>query len=266
MKHMHFRASCSYTALAALLAAKGVDTEDFRIALEMKLPWLFAKEEDVYLSGPMLQGDKWFDLWLKPRGFRMREHCLDQSELCRFLREHPSVMLGLMTPQGKHAVVLREYDGRYHFFNPTYVDSGEDEEWSLDEAELLERTDPITVVGEVVDAAPETPELLPLLAESVTVLRENVAAIETFATQTHAPEEYIPMMNRLFRPLLLDGITMLELAGETELARGFTELQGEFMCFLRGSRTAPLAETLSLQKLRSLSDTYVGLIEQQIGY
>lgn len=96
MKHMHFRASCSYTALAELLAAKGVDTEDFRIALEMKLPWLFAKEEDVYLAGPMLQGAKWFDLWLKPRGFRMRERCLEQAELCRFLREHPSVMLGLI--------------------------------------------------------------------------------------------------------------------------------------------------------------------------
>ena len=73
MKYMHFKASCSYTALAAMMEYYGTDTEDYRIALEMKLPWLFAGEDGAFISGPMLQGAKWFDLWLAPRGYRMEE-------------------------------------------------------------------------------------------------------------------------------------------------------------------------------------------------
>ena len=61
MKHMHFNASCSYAALAALMERKGVDTEDYKIALEIKLPWLFAKEDGAYISGPMLFRRKSFD-------------------------------------------------------------------------------------------------------------------------------------------------------------------------------------------------------------
>ena len=65
---MHFNSSCSYTALAMLLSGKGVDTEDTAIALEIGLPWLFAKEEGYFLAGAMLQGAKWFDHFLNPRG------------------------------------------------------------------------------------------------------------------------------------------------------------------------------------------------------
>lgn len=38
MKFMHFKASCSYTALANLLELEGLDTEDDQIALDMGLP------------------------------------------------------------------------------------------------------------------------------------------------------------------------------------------------------------------------------------
>lgn len=58
MKYMHFKASCSYAALAAIIEMNGVDAEDYIIALDIKLPWIFAKEDDGYISGPMLQGGK----------------------------------------------------------------------------------------------------------------------------------------------------------------------------------------------------------------
>ena len=45
MKYMHFKASCSYAALANLLEMQGYDTEDTIIALEMELPKLFSKED-----------------------------------------------------------------------------------------------------------------------------------------------------------------------------------------------------------------------------
>ena len=95
-------------------------------------------------------------------------------------------------------------------------------------------------------------------------IRAPCADIEAFAAEKHDPNIYFPMMNSLFRSLLLDGITMLELAGETALAQEFTTLQHQFMDFMRGSRREALQETLSLDRLHDLTERYAHLIERQI--
>ena len=264
MKYMHFKASCSYAALAAIMELNGVGTEDYKIALEIKLPWLFSKEDGAYISGPMLQGAKWFNLWLIPRGYRMAEEMVKREQLCSYLRAHRPAMLGIQTPYGKHAVVFAEYDGKYHFMNPTHENSGERTELSFSEEELLASVDQKTMVGTVIRTEAEPQLLTPYLKDSIFVIRENCAEIEDFAAKRHDPNTYFPMMNSLFRPLLLDGITMLELAGETALAQEFTALQEQFMFFMRGTREETLQEALSLDKLHELTEQYVRLIEQQL--
>lgn len=262
---MHFKASCSYTALAALMETAGIQTEDREIALEMKLPWLFVKEGDAYLSGPMLQGARWFNLWLRPRGFRMSEVSVDHRDLCPYLRSSSRpVMLGIRTACGKHAVVFDGYDGHYHFFNPTYENSGEPTQLVLTEYELLASVDPAVVLGTLCPAEPTPQDISPLLVSSVSVLRDNCAAIAAFAAQEHAPDVYPLMLDPLFRPLLLDGITMLALAGEYALAQGFTTLQQALLTFLRGPRTGTLAQALSLCELHELAEQYVHRVEKQI--
>lgn len=264
MKYMHFKASCSYAALAAIMEFNGVDTEDCKIALAIKLPWLFSKEDGAYISGPMLQGAKWFNLWLVPRGYRMVEEVVDKEQLCDFLRTHKPAMLGVQTPYGKHAVVFTEYDGTYHFINPTYENSGERTELSFSEEELLASVAQETMVGMVIHTEAEQQSLTPYLRESISVIRENCAAIEAFASEKHDPDAYFPVMNSLFRPLLLDGITMLELAGETALAQEFTTLQQQLMSFLRGPREDALQKTFSVDRLHDLTERYAHLIERQI--
>ena len=265
MQYMHFRASCAYVALAELMEAQGIFTDDRQIALAIKLPWLFAKEDGAYRSGPMLQGAAWFDLWLAPRGWRMEETALDGERLCPYLQAHPSTMLGLRTPYGKHAVVFREYDGAsYRFFNPTHEGSGEAAELVLSEAELLASVDRTVVTGRVRSAAPEVRSLAPLLKRSVEVLRQNCAEIEAFAEARQSPEACLAAMDRLFRALFLDGITMLELADERGLADGFAALQRDLMTFLRGPRTQPMRETVSMEALRSLTEQFIRSIEKQM--
>lgn len=264
MKYMHFKASCSYAALAAIMEIIGIDTEDYIIALEIQLPWLFSKEDDSYCSGPMLQGAKWFDLWLLPRGYRIIEEAVQRDMLCDHLRTHKPAMLGIQTPYGKHAVVFTKYDGTYHFINPTHENSGERTELSLSEEELLSLVDQKTMVGVVSPTEAEPQELTPYLFDSISVIRKNYADIEAFASKKHDPNDYFPMMDRLFRPLLLDGITMLGLAGETALAKGFTVLQQQFMSFMRGTWEEALQEKLSLDTLHDLTEQYAHLIEQQI--
>lgn len=265
MKYMHFKASCSYTTLAAIMEIKGIHTEDYEIALDIRLPWLFAKESDTYLSGPMLQGAKWFNLWLNPRGYTMIEKAVPQDQLCEYLRTHAPAMLGIQTPHGKHAVVFTEYNGAYHFLNPTYEGSGECTELSLCEEELLSLVEPTTIVGTVRSTEPKYHDIALLLRESLSVIHENCDEIIAFAAEKHDPDSYSLVMNRLFRPLLLDGITMLELAGESALAHQFAVLQQQFMSFIRGTREKALRETLPLDILRDCTEQYARLIEQQIG-
>ena len=264
MKYMHFKASCSYAALAVIMEIIGVNTEDYKIALEIKLPWVFSKEDGAYISGPMLQGAKWFNLWLLPQGYRIVEKMIPREDICGYLCSHKPAMLGIQTPYGKHAVVFTKYDGTYHFINPTHENSGERTELSFSEEELISLVDQETIVGFVVSTEAEPQSLAPYMYDSITVIRENCADIEAFSAEKHDPNTYFPVMNSLFRPLLLDGITMLELAGETALAKHFISLQQQFLSFMRGTREEALQDKLSLDRLRDLTEQYAHLIEQQI--
>ncbi|MBO4618047.1 MAG: hypothetical protein J5717_11950 [Lachnospiraceae bacterium] len=263
MKYMHFNSSCSYTALAMLLEEKGIETEDTEIALEMGLPWLFAKEGDEYLAGPMLQGAKWFDLYLNPKGFCLQEEPIEKSHLPEYLKNHKPCMLGIKRIEitGKHAVVFHEHNGGYHFFNPTKEGSGQPTEISLSEEELLDSVEDIVMVGHLKEQEPQSVNLNKLREESALVIRDNISEIEAFCTITHKPKEYDEAFNKLFRALLLDGITMLELAGESKLAAEFKSIQKDFLDFMRGERTSLLADAISLDKLSKLAEQYILLIE-----
>ena len=103
-KYMTFNSSCSYAGLANMLLRFGVDTQDREIAMDMKLPFLFAYEEGEYRAGPMLQGAQWFKLHLHPRGLEMREIELPAQSVAAYLRMQPTAMLGIrQIENGKHA-------------------------------------------------------------------------------------------------------------------------------------------------------------------
>lgn len=263
MKYMHFRASCSYAGLANLLELAGVDTEDSRIALEMKLPYLFAKEGGGFVAGPMLQGAQWMDLWLRPRGFALEEQTVPKHALCSALRPGGPAMLGIKTPYGKHAVVFTGFDGVWHFRNPTAEKSGERTELALTEAALLAAADDETVVGRLRHAVPAPVGMRPLLERSAEILLENAAQIAAFSAEAHAPERYTAELDRLFRPLLLDGITMLALVGEDALAGTLQQLQDSLMRFLRGPRQAPLSQALDVDALCSAARAYAVRIRRE---
>jgi hypothetical protein len=265
MKYMHFNSSCSYAALANLLERMGIETEDTKIALEMDLPWLFAKDGNTFVSGPMLQSAEWFNLWLKPRGLIMIETEVQKDALCGMLQSNGPLMLGIQTLYGKHAVVFTKYDGAYQFVNPTHENSGEKTELVLTEKELLNRTDETMMLASIGRTKPEPVDLCPYFRRSVQIIRENVAEIERFAAAMHDPDAYLSALNRLFRPLLLDGISMLTLIGETALAERFTALQAALLSFLRGPRAGRLKDVLSLEELYDAAEEYVRLIEVKIG-
>ena len=264
VKYMHFNSSCSFTALAFILAEKGIETEDTEIVREAGLPWIFSREGKRFLTGPMLQGEKWFDLYLNPRGLCMREERVERERLPEYLQAHKLCMIGLRLPghSGKHAVVMKQKKDKYFvFFNPVREGSGQAAEIRLTEEELTGSADPVTVAG-VVTQFEGMPCRNKLTEESLSVLEGNYREIEQFCRETHTTEEYDKAMDDLFRALLLDGITMLELTEETELAEAFRKEQRGLLAFMKGDRTGLLAEYISLERLKAAAEEYGRVIQK----
>ena len=263
-KYMHFNSSCSYTALAMLLSEKGINTEDTEIALEIGLPWMFDKEDGYFLAGAMLQGAKWFDLFLNPRGLCLNEEIVERERLAEYLRANGTCMLGIKLPgnNGKHAVVFSGYDGKYHFLNPKHERSEQPAELTKTEEELLDSSDDYIMIGTLREHDVEKPDLSGRFENSVKVLRENCAEIEEFAKDIHSEEEYTDARDRLFRALLVDGISMLELVNEFELSIGFRQIQQNYLAFMKGSKRWPLKGTISTDELKELVERYIALCEK----
>ncbi len=266
MKHMHFNSSCSYTALAMLLEEKGINTEDTDIALEIGLPWIFDKTEESFITGPNLQGAEWFDIYLNPRGLKMIEEYVEKEDVPDYLVKRGNCMLGIRLPgnKGKHAIVFYRYDGSFYFYNPVRAGSVETTEIVFSKEELLQSLDQKTMVGRLAEYTKIQPDMQQILKKSVSVLRENLDAVIEFCKTVHEPSEYKETMDKLFRSIFLDGISMLEIAGENELAEDFRKLQKKYLQFLRGDMSTALADTISLDTLRECVEKYIKLIAKRM--
>lgn len=266
MKYMTFNSSCSYAGLANLLSFCGVDTEDRKIAVEMGLPYFFDFEHGTFSAGPMLQGEKWFNVYLNPLGFAWKEQELKKAELCPALREMGYAMLGVSVGDGsKHAVIFTGLQGdKLHFLNNKWERAEEPDALLLTEQELLDRVDDTVFVGCLVKTDRKPVCKNELLKRSESTLRKLLDEIQTFCSDERSVPELRSSMNTLFRSILLDGITMLGLLGQTELADRLRTVQGQYMRALRENKPLRLAQYLDLDLLGEAVDDYAALIQEQI--
>lgn len=88
--------------------------------------------------------------------------------------------------------------------------------------------------------------------------------MEAFASMPHLYSEYHTALDSLFRPLLLDGITMLSLIDEDKPAEALLLRQQELLSFYRGDRTGLLCDTMSLPSLRDAAEQYAALIRRRL--
>ena len=124
--------------------------------------------------------------------------------------------------------------------------------------------DDVIVVGTLTRTEPKAVDYNSLLRKSASVLSNCLSDIGAYSRIVHDPSEYPVMMDRLFRALLLDGISMLELAGESTLAKGFTDVQKHFIAFMKSSRSGLISDFVSMDKLFDLTRNYIGLIENKL--
>ena len=262
MKYMTFNSSCSYAGLANLLAFYGVDTEDRDIAIKMHLPYLFDHEDGCYLSGPMLQSEKWFNLYLKTIGFIMVENEVKREQICTYLHDLQYAMLGIRVNEGnKHAVIYTGIkDGKYCMLNNKWEQSDEPDTLLLSEQELIDRVDESVMVAVLHKTACETIPFNPLLNHSISVLRMLKEDMISFCSQERSAQEIRLSMNTLFRAILLDGITMLDLIGESNISKKLKIVQGQFMSAVKANKALLLDQCLDVTLLNSAITEYIDFI------
>lgn len=156
MKYMTFNSSCSYAGLANLLSLYGVETSDRKIAIDMGLPYFFDFKDDYYLAGPMLQSEKWFNIYLKPLGFTLTEKAICKNQVGDYLDNIPNAMLGIFVgDNAKHAVIYTGKNKEYYcFLNNKWKNSKEPERFELSEKELFQRIDDVVMIATLTHSDP----------------------------------------------------------------------------------------------------------------
>lgn len=251
MKYMHLNSSCPYAGLANMLLLHGYDTEDFQIALDIDLPShiRYDSASNAFLSGFSLQSKKWFDLYLNPRGFTYTEELVQKNDVAQILS--PGVMLGILVAPGrKHAVVCKSADeAGVTFINNKRAHTEEPETLSLTRAELPSRLPDVVVVGSLRRCVPRPAEPEPEYEESLKTWEFLRDRLHDFMEQPQPAEALRGQLDPLFRPLLLDGLTMAQLRGDRELTDGLTTLQTDLLNVLRQNTPARLSDHMDMALL-----------------
>ena len=266
MKYMTFNSACAFAGVANMLTGFGVDVQDRDIALGMKLPYLLAREENTYLAGPMLQSSDWFNLYLHSIGFEMREQFVPREEVPGMLAGEKTAMLGIrVSPRDKHAVVYTGKEGNdFRFLNNKWAHTDEPGTFLFTPQELLSRLEETVVIATLHPCSTRGVDFAPLLQDAGAILRELKDKLTDFCATEKTAEEMMRAMNTLFRPMLLDGITMLELIGQDALAGKLHQVQREFLSAIRAGKPVVLAEVMQMDVLMQAMNDYITLIQGEL--
>ena len=270
MKYMTFNSSCSYAGLANMLEKKGIDVEDYEIALEMKLSFMIDKNEDGYIVGPMLQQKKWFDIFLNKYGYEITEEWLDRADVFDYLQGKDTAKLGIRMDNGRlhyHAVIYKgTEEGKAIFINNKHEGGSDPDEFRFTAKELQERVRDKTVVATLTAAEAKTIDFKPLLEQSIKNIQDLQKDMIDFCSAKHSNQEILEKEFGLFRPLLLDGPSMMKLIGQEEIHEDMKVLQKTFVqVALKDKRNdVILADCFDMELLQCVCQRWKKLIEQEM--
>ena len=205
---------------------------------------------------------KWFNLYLKPIGYSMTENEVNREQLCDYLHNLRYAMLGLrVSERNKHTVVYTGLKaGKFCMLNNKWEQEDAPDTLLLSEQELSQRVDAVVTVAVLHQSPCETVEKKGLAKHSIAVLQALARGIAAFCSQEQSATEIRRSLNTLFRAILLDGITMLDLIGETEISRKLKIVQGQLMEAVREDRPLQMDQRLDIALLQSAIAAYISLI------
>lgn len=268
MKYMTFNSSCSFAGIANMLEHMGYDCEDYEVAEGMELPYIVARDKDGYLAGAMLQEKKYFDIFLKRIGYELTEEKVCRQDVLSYLMEKKCAMLGIrIDDKHKHAVVYIGADGgSLLFLNNKHKESDEPSELRLNENELLKRLDEVCYVASLKPYEGESINPLPYMAASLENLDELCEKIKQFSSEYQSRKNIQNTVDTLFRPLLLDSVAMMELAGAPSVAEIIKAQQRKYIdaVFKSDAGQIRLCEHIDMEQIGKIVDEWKRLIEEKI--
>ena len=264
---MSFNRSCSYTCLAYMLEDYDLDYTDENIAIEMKLAYLFYNEakNNEYLSGAMLQGKRWFDLFLNRHSLEFVENKYNKVNAITLIKKSVrKLMVGVNLKTGKHAMIYCPSDMQLlRFFNPHYENDDSLDFLNFSENELLDLLDDEITIGYINHNPKIVAPEIELYVHSTEYLDKYVVDIIEFCSEIHTIKEITEVRESLFAGLLLSPIPLLEFEKENELVECLKKLQKGFISSLQQNKqTIKLIEYLDPIELNVCANKYKDAIRK----
>lgn len=177
-------------------------------------------------------------------------------------------MLGIkIDEKHKHAVVYTGNDGDVLLFiNNKHRESDEPCEMRLDEGELLQRLDEVTVVASLKPYEGGAVDPLPYMQESLECLDELYSKTEQFSSGHQSRENVLNTVDTLFRPLLLDSFAVMELAGSSSVAESIRDQQKKYIAavFKGQAERIRLCDYIDIAQIKNIVDEWKRLTEERI--
>ena len=216
----------------------------------------------------MLQGAQWFNLYLHPRGLEMRETEVPAQSVAAYLRRQRTAMLGIRgIENGKHAVVyIGNKQEKLLFLNNKWERADAPTQLLLTEQALLSYLDDKVIIATLAPVTPCTEDIISRMRRSIMILQQNAREICMLCQETMPVAVLRSRMDSLFRALLLDGITMLNLLGESDLVARLLPLQRGLLNAVRNEPEAnvSLGDYLSPDALTAAAQAYAARIQREI--
>lgn len=268
MKYMNFNSSCAYAEIANLLGSVGIDTEDYKIAKAIDLPFLLVKNGQAYISGPMIQTSEFFNVYLKNFGYELVEYIKSKDEVVALLKNsNKNYLLGVrVTPTRKHAVISEKYvNDCFWFLNNKHRESAEADKLCWCEEDLRERLDDPIVLSYLEKTNIETIDTRKWLLDSIKNIDLLKADILEFCSNAVTKDELKFSMNTLFRPVLLDSIAMFTLINQKGLVEKVKIIQSQYLQVLKREKDkTKLEDELDVQGVIQVLADWKKLMKENI--
>ena len=270
MKYMTFNNSCSYAGISNMLEEFDIDIEDYELAIEMKVPFIFKYDDTKmrYFSGPMVQRSKNFNYYLKRLGLRFVENEFTRENAIIFLRKFKhKCMMALNISEGYgHAVIYYGIENdEYIFLNNRRENTNEPEYYRYKLNELIRKMNDNLFIGYIEKGIEEVElDITTEINNSILYLSEYMQEIERFAIKEQNLESLNQAMDLVFRALFLDVYSMMEIIGEVEIVEKILKVRSDYLQAMKLKKSLKLSEYICLDELNNIIDGYKEIIELEI--
>ena len=270
MKYQSFNRSCSYAGLANMLLDFNIDTEDFQIAVDANIPYIFTfnKTSEKFLAGPMLQSKQYFDYYLNTHELEFKEILVSKKEVLNFLKStSQKCMIGLsINSTQKHTLIFEGiHDCKFKFLNNKWKHSTEAEYYYFNDAEILSKLPENSCIGYIEKLNyPVCNNSQHELNMSIEFLADYKLKVTEFCSTEQSFDNLEKAKSLLFEALFLNVLSMMEIIQAESLVYKIKDLRQDYIKAMNLKSALILSDYISMELFNDIIGDYTALISEYI--